>query len=281
MNPFDERQRQVELNAIAASIGGTLTNVPQQFQAAVREFNMINLDPQTEIYRIFSFDRFIEMVGNGRNSLVRPVLWDDTFENFLMGANGIYQGHPVSFEPVRDSWYGQCWTFKKECDGMWRANTRENQRAVKVKTTVGRLFESFYDFNNQFHNLSYFIGKVDYIPKGNIPAFLTSSLGLAAHALMNTSNISQMMTLLTKREEFEYESELRLLYCEPNRGLGNQLAFQYNINPNALFDEAILDPFTPDISYPRLVAIIRQTGFANRIAKSDLYEKNTAVIQIP
>lgn len=90
-----------------------------------------------------------------------------------------------------------------------------------------------------------------------------------------------MLTLLTKREEFEYESELRLLYCDSNRGLENQLVYQYDINPNQLFDEAILDPFTSDIYYPRLEAIIRQAGFVNRVAKSDLYEKNNAVISIP
>lgn len=281
MNPFNTQQRQSELNAIAARLGGTLNNVPQQNQATVREYNIINLDPQTEIYRIFSFDRFIEMIQSGRNTLVRPIMWDDTFENFLMGARGMYQGHPISFQPVRDSWYGQCWTIKEECDGMWRANTRDNSRAVKVKTTVGRLFESLYDFNNQFHNLSYFIGKVDYIPKADIQAFLSNSLSMATQVLLHTSNIPQMLTLLTKREEFEYESELRLLYCDSNRGLGNQLVYQYDINPNQLFDEAILDPFTPDIYYPRLESIIRQAGFVNRVAKSDLYEKNNAVISIP
>lgn len=281
MNPFDEQQRQDALNAIAAQIGGTLNNVPQELQSTVRNCNMINLDPQTEIYRIFSYDRFVDLLNSRHNTLVRPVLWDDTFENFLMGAQGMFHGQLVSFQPVRDSWYGQCWTLKEECDGMWRANTRNKTRAVKVKTTVGRLFDSFYNFNDQFHNLAYFIGKVEYIPKADILAFLSSSLQLASQALMNTSNIPQMLTLLKKRKEFEYESELRLLYCDPNRGQGNQFVFQYAIDPNTLFDEAILDPFTPDNIYTRLEAAIRQAGFNNTVAKSDLYEANNAIVNIP
>ena len=35
------------------------------------------------IYRIFTIDRLIEMFDEKVNTLVKPELWDDPFENFL------------------------------------------------------------------------------------------------------------------------------------------------------------------------------------------------------
>jgi hypothetical protein len=40
------------------------------------------------IYRVFSKHRFDELIANRRNTLVRPILWDDPFENALLRAKG-------------------------------------------------------------------------------------------------------------------------------------------------------------------------------------------------
>lgn len=277
MNPFDEQQRQSTLNSIAIQIGGNLTVVPPQFQAVVRNLNVVNLDLDTEIYRIFDYGRFYSLLQNRQNTLVHPQAWQDPFENFLLSSQGIWQGKPVSLQPIRDAWYGQCWTFKEECDGMWRVNTNNRtMRAVKVKTTARRLFEGFYDFANQYHVFSYFIGRINYVNSNQLNAVLQQSYGY----LTDTTNISQMLTLLTKRQEFSYEEELRLLYCKEANGITPNI-YQYTIDPNALFDEVVLDPWTNDADMLAEENDMRQAGYNNPIRRSDLYQPYVNIIQIP
>ena len=278
MNPFNIQQRESQLNVLAAQNGGNLIVVPAQSQSTVREFNVVNLDLDTVVYRIFNYNRFCSLLQTCQNTLVHPQAWQDPFENFLLNSQAMYHGQRVSLRPVRDSWYGQCWTFKEECDGMWRSNTNNTvDRAVKVKTTARKLFESFYDFTNPFHTISFFIGRIEYVNVNQLNAFFQR----AYSNLTDVTNISQMMTLLTKRQEFSYEDELRLLYCIGANGNPAPNTFQYGIDPNALFDEVVLDPWTSDADMQTEENAMRQAGFNNPIRRSDLYQPNMNVIQIP
>ena len=277
MNPFNAQQRQAQLNVLAAQNGGNLTVVPAQLQSTVRDYNVVNIDLDTVIYRIFRYDRFLSLLQSRQNTLVHPQAWQDPFENFLLSSQGDYHGQPVSLQPIRDSWYGQCWTFKEECDGLWRSNTNNTvDRAVKVKTTVRRLFEGFYNFNNPNHILSFFIGRIRYVNSNQLNAVLQD----AYNYLTDTTNISQLLTLLTKRQEFSFEDELRLLYCIEANGNPAPNIFQYGIDPNALFDEVVLDPWTSDAELRTEEYAMRQAGFNNLIRRSDLYQPFPNVIQI-
>ena len=49
--------------------------------------NYIDIDQKDyskRIFRIFSTDRLIEMFEKNENVLVKPELWDDPFENFIL-----------------------------------------------------------------------------------------------------------------------------------------------------------------------------------------------------
>ncbi len=278
MNPFNKQQRQSQLNALAAQNGGNLSVVPGPLKSTVREYNVVNIDLDTDIYRIFNYNRFLNLLQNRQNTLVHPQAWQDPFENFLLSSQGMYHGQPVSLQPIRDSWYGQCWTFKEECDGLWRTNTNNRtNRAVKVKTTARKLFESFYDFANPFHMLSFFIGRIDYVTSNQLNTVLQNAYGY----LTDTTNISQMLTLLTKRQEFSYEDELRLLYSIEANGNPAPNVYQYTIDPNVLFDEIVLDPWTSDAEMLAEENDMRRAGFNNPIRRSDLYQLFQNVIQIP
>lgn len=278
MNPFNVQQRQIQLNALAAQIGGNLNVVPVHLQSTIREFNVVNIDLDTPIYRIFNYNRFISLLQTGQNTLVHPQVWQDPFENFLLSSQGLHHGQQVSLQPIRDSWYGQCWTFKEECDGMWRTNTNNKaDRAVKVKTTARKLYESFYDFTNPFHTLSFFIGRIKYVNSNQLSVVLQN----AYSSLTDTTNISQMLTLLTKRQEFSYEDELRLLYCIEANGNPAPNIYQYAIDPNVLIDEVVLDPWTSDADVQVEENSIRQAGYNNGIRRSDLYQPCLNIIQIP
>lgn len=98
--------------------------------------NYLNLaaeERNKEIYRILSVDRLLEMLNKRLNSLVKPCLWDDPFENVILQSPGRLRDGKIFRFGMRNSFYGQCWTFNKESDAMWRIYAHNKDRA-KMKT---------------------------------------------------------------------------------------------------------------------------------------------------
>ena len=118
LNPFthEEHHRQCILLDRLADSG---RNYPP-FKRQLEDNNAINLALDDTVYRIFTLEKFIRTLQSGKLCLVRPALWKDPFENFFLNSQGVYDGQLVGLDSIRDSWYGQCWTLRKECDGLWR-----------------------------------------------------------------------------------------------------------------------------------------------------------------
>lgn len=72
------------------------------------------------IYRIISYDRFLEMFDSCNNILVKPKLWEDTFENFTLKSKLRYPDGSEIVLDAHERLYGQCWTTSKASDAMWR-----------------------------------------------------------------------------------------------------------------------------------------------------------------
>ena len=108
--------------------------------------NLLDIPNQdVPLFRIYSRNRFLDMLRTRRNALVKPRLWDDPFENFFLrsrvrGPNG----EEISIESIAENWYGQCWTLNEDTDAMWRIYSHDKE-GVKVRTTIRKLFDSFYD----------------------------------------------------------------------------------------------------------------------------------------
>lgn len=138
------------------------------------EYNIIGIeDLDTPIYRIFSLDRFSEMITSGENGLVHPSKWDDPFENFFLKCDAeTPEGETVSLSSLSASWYGQCWTLNSDSDAMWRIYSKDKKEGVKVKTTVRKLFTDFYNLTDNHARLKYLVGAVEYKPKIEIENLL-------------------------------------------------------------------------------------------------------------
>lgn len=235
-----------------------------------REANAINLDLDTPIYRICSLDRFMGLLHSGENVLVRTSMWDDPFENVLL--NHEYRasnGKIVDMSCIRDSWYGQCWTLKEhECDGLWRVYTKNGaQRSVRIKSTVRKVFEPLYDGSKE-KEWQFFIGKVDYSSESDIMSVIEN---IAAPLASDPTNVCQMQMLLTKRKEFEYEQEVRLLYCKGVDHNNHETIYRYSIDANGIYEEVILDPWCPDNMVKNYADDIYREGFHGNVSKSSLY----------
>jgi hypothetical protein len=267
MKPFSAKDRHTKIIQID-SANGADSSKDVRHKNDYLNINSVDLSLNEEIFRIFNFDYFLNDLKDNKLTLVRPHKWQDPFENFLLNSMGeLEDGTPVSFENIRDVYYGQCWSLKKECDGLWRNYKGNSEFAIKVKTTTRKLFDLAYDINYKFHYLSYFIGKVEYVTDDEIADFFKTKVDFSNFQ----SGLEFAQTMLIKRKYFEYEDEVRLIIRDKNQRHDDLLRIPMNIND--LCDEIIFDPWiTPDL-YEQKKKEIVTNGYTGNITRSSLYDK--------
>lgn len=197
-------------------------------------------------------------------------MWDDPFENFLLKQESqTKDGTPVRYEGIHKTWFGQCWTYHRDTDAMWRIYS-PNKDGIRIKTTVRRLLESIYDQNDQFANLKYFIGKVTYHPQKHFKDLVSS---MVFTEIMN-DNRFWAGTFLKKRTEFKHEKEVRLLFDRTDEANPNSdpNLFSFDIDPNSLFDEATIDPRLDANEAKQRIQNIKALGFPGHVNQSALYK---------
>lgn len=241
------------------------------------------LDPDAFIYRVFTYQRFKAMLLEKKLTLLAPRKWDDPFENFLSkipakvtGVNGL-----VSLGGIFKNYFGQCWTLKEESDAIWRIYSRCKD-GVKVRTTPRKLLTAIYDNSDPFKDMSYYVGKVEYLPEADLRSMLTGPTGVG-NMIFDQSNLNQSKTLFIKRMEFEHEAEVRLLYRYSRDGFGGELSddiFQFQISPLDLFDEVVFDPRMATSKFKLHRDELISLGFSNRILQSTLYRLPDFIVEV-
>lgn len=235
--------------------------------------NFENFDPETPVYRVYHIDRLLELFTQRKNTLVKPVLWDDPFENIVFQQTALLQnGQKVYFSNIRERYYGQCWTLNiEETDALWRIYSSE-KKGVRVKTTIGKLWDSYYNPNYKWAMVAFYIGKIQYDTLDEIKSFLENPDNL--DMIFDASGVGSIQTLLIKRMEFKHENEIRLVYAANTETDDMaKVIFQYDIDPNDLIDEILFDPRFDDVdSFAAREMEIRKFGFIKPIDKSKLYQ---------
>jgi hypothetical protein len=229
------------------------------------------------VYRIFSFSRLRELFEERKLALVKPNLWEDPFENFILNATGIFpNGMEFNIES-RNSFYGQCWSRTKESDAMWRIYSPDKD-GVKVKTTMRKLFEPLFQLggvhrkmNGNEYNLTSFIGKVQYQGKKKLLTMLSDRDRMSGK-LYDQSGKGQASTFYFKRWAFRHENEVRLMYNGNHDPLANGNIFKFDIDPIDLIDEIVFDPRMEKADYEIKKEITQNWGFDKKIIQSGLYK---------
>ncbi|MGL1053770.1 hypothetical protein ACSTD8_21820 [Vibrio vulnificus] len=66
-----------------------------------------------KIYRIFSFERFCQLLVSNQLTFVRPSLWDDPFEDYFFSYKHKNEcGEIITFKEFSKNTYGQSAFFK-------------------------------------------------------------------------------------------------------------------------------------------------------------------------
>lgn len=232
-------------------------------------------DLDISIYRIFSFDRLRQIFSEKKLTLVKPKLWDDPFENFILNAEGqMPDGRVFSFG-ARELFYGQCWTLARENDAMWRIYSPEKD-GVKVKTTIRKLFKPLFDkgghltkTNGDIYNHSAFIGKVKYETTKVLLEMLNDETRMSSK-VYDKSGWGQASTFYFKRIAFKHEREVRIMWFE--RENSNSDFFKFEIEPNELFDQIVFDPQMKKSVYKRQKEELKSWGYDKSVFQSGLYK---------
>jgi hypothetical protein len=235
----------------------------------VLNFDKINWD--APIYRVYPIDRLTQLFTDKRNTLVKPLMWDDPFENLVFQQTAtLTNGQTVSFDSIREKFYGQCWTLNtEETDALWRIYS-PNKDGVRVKTTLRKLFDSFYDPTYKWAMIAFYIGKISYETSAEIKSFFENPENL--EMIFDTSGQGSVQTLLVKRTEFKHENEVRLIYsANSETDDTTKNIYQYDFNPNNILDELLFDPRFDDGIFASKTVEFRANGFTKTIEKSKLY----------
>lgn len=219
------------------------------------------------IYRIISYDRFLEIFDSCKNTLVKPKLWEDTFENFTLKSKLRYpDGSEIALD-THERLYGQCWTTSKASDAMWRLYSPD-KRSVRIRTTIDKLLTSIDIANVDAAMTESCIGKVKYLSESKITS--QAKKAFSNNGQMSFGNLFR--SLLVKRKAFSHEKETRLIHLDWGFKLPSEDIYKYEIEPHELITQVMIDP---RISYEEFknikIDIETKTGYQGDIKRSLLY----------
>lgn len=211
------------------------------------------------LYRIMSLDRLFQMFAERANYLVRPIMWEDPFENFIAHLQGKLPTGEVVELAQRFDFFGQCWTLRGGTDAMWRIYSPD-KRSARIKVRLPDLFTALSTYAIGVP----FIGKVKYLRLKPWAQRLVRSTSKPSLELL-------AKTFLAKRPAFSHENEVRLLYCS-DRDSERGRVYRHPFDCHRLIAEITLDPRLDKIQAKKLGEEIRvRTRYKGRIVQSNLY----------
>jgi hypothetical protein len=218
------------------------------------------------IYRIISLERLLELFVTKKNTLVKPKMWEDVFENFILKSSIRLRSGEIAEYNYHDRMYGQCWTFQKASDAMWRIYSSD-KKGLRIQTTIRKLTESLGNAQPSLPDVRCRIGKVDYLSEKKLRQVADSTFddsGIGVDELFRS--------LLVKRKAFVHESEVRALYVELDENLLSRDLYRYEIDPHYLIDQIMIDPRKSSEEFLMIKKNIQKTtGFRGEIKRSLLY----------
>lgn len=254
---------------------------PNVHDTMARNINFYHANPDisedTPIYKIMEFEYAYTMLKEGNLRVGKIQKWEDPFENFLLKQNFWYktengEQNEYDIHEISELLYGQSWSLKEESDAMWRIYS-PNKTSVRLKTTIKKLFDSIYTNDACAHTT--FIGVVEYSSEDSFQNYLNKleENGISGWSLGSVHNMAN--PLLNKRDTFEHEKEVRILYIAPQEYKEQCLTtdfITYPIDVNDVIDEICFDPRISNDLYEAHLVALKGIGYNNSIIKSSLYD---------
>lgn len=225
-----------------------------------------NIDEQDSLYRYISLSQFMAFVENKELFLRKVTLWDDPWEGLdrqipRMRDNGDLEYPNCS---LAESVVGQCWTYEKDSDAMWRIYSSDK---------LGIMIESKASNFRTIENLKRAIlVKVKYFNNEN---FLSKW-----HEINNDRSYRFAGTMALKREAFKHENEVRLLVCmqgyyDEDINPWDLKSYGFKVSPFEFVESITVDPRAEEWYVNTIKKYCDSKGFNCSVSKSNLYQNQT------
>jgi Protein of unknown function (DUF2971) len=231
------------------------------------------------IYRIFPFDRFIDLVRTQWLALVRPAKWDDPYENPL--NREIVEdstGRKLRLPHFEENLFAQCWSLCSESDAMWRIYSGD-KRGVLVSASVQSLLTlGKADYEAPMEQV--FLGKVIYNTQTQLQEMLESKDFLRGALTAPMYSHASASVLLHKRDSFKHEEEVRLIISRHISEVPGDIA-RFKIPISDVVLQVTLDPRLTQEEFERSSYLISKAGYSGYIEQSQLYAAPNLKLTIP
>jgi hypothetical protein len=235
----------------------------------------------SNVYRIYSLDKFLISLNEKSLHLIKPKLWDDPFEGFFLDQAfwRSERGTKIHWIPDidKDRFYAQCWTFKNESDFLWRLYAPKKD-GIMVRSTIRKLYNFLEGMPGKFY-----IGKVVYLSESEI-----KNKYKEVKKIKKETDFEKLIieSLLIKRTEFQEENEMRIIHYSPDSStpgaapIGLSFPLAFDSLDKLLFDEIIVDPRVNRMVYNSTKRVIETLGYKGNIRRSSLYDKPNFLIPL-
>lgn len=189
---------------------------------------------------------FKVMIEERYNTLLRPASWDDPYEtNYSKSVITTDQGD-VSLDASH--WFGQSWSLCEESAIMWQTFKKDKEPHVKIKIDASNIIRGLVEQDNNLRiavleYIRYFKPTInDYIEK--IKDIMEMHLWPDNFTMrgVTLAELYPVYNLLTKRDIFAHEEEVRLLLFDKSSS-EEQKFVKYPIVPTTI-SEVVIDPWT-------------------------------------
>lgn len=219
----------------------------------------------TYVYRIFSFENFMDLLVNNHLTFVSPKLWDDPYENYILK-------NVKAYNVFRRCLFGQCWSLNKETDFMWRVYA-PNKNGIKVKCKLSVLYNHLTKYKkNKNYNLTF--GKVKYVKQSDLRNLWVDFIIDKDKETDNWGRLP-ISTVFFKRNEFKHENEFRVMYWDYDEQRGQfkepKKVVKWNIDKNVLISSITIDPRVSKEQFETWKSIIKNLGLTKPVFHSQLY----------
>jgi len=252
------------------------------------------------IYRVFRLGHFLELLKQRTNTLVRPALWEDPWEEWWSTLVRERLGAALPADV-----FGQCWTTSNESDAMWRlyAPLRDG---VKVRTTVGALRESISTAKMRYRatvsKVTYWTdaklknwgsGIIGHLKKqkprrrdlkdirralrnAQLESFFRADSPREWNVFLASLDQNEFLNAIDgidpyrhKRRAFRWEYEVRLLAWFPERVGSDTLSYPFD--PIRHIHEVVFDPRMKETICDMVRQYVKGLGLKCRVYRSRLY----------
>ena len=234
--------------------------------------NVNQSDLDKKIYRVTSLERLLALFVSRSNVLVKPALWEDVFENFILRSPVRQRDGQILHYDYHDRMYGQCWSLDSASDAMWRIYSPD-KNGLRIRTTIRKLRDSLYAAQPSLSDVRCCVGKVEYLSNKDLMKIANTTFddsGIGVDDLFRS--------LLVKRLAFLHEREVRILYQEFEDDVFSNDTYSYGVDPHTLIEQIMIDPRRSHQESEVTKEIIRKTtNFKGEIKRSLLYTLPKAI----